>query len=669
MGIDVDTTAEVQPLPKQEVVVGPKSSEERPPEVSIDPHEQEIVKRIKEDGDPDKVLEYIAKAKDGEAKKAPASAESRAENGESHQPDQVQSEKSDSKSQKEAMQAGMQNRENKYLEDFPETSREGLKQRYEDERSHREAVQSEITEFAKKRGVDLDAIPDELVHLSFEADTGSLTEQAVLRIVDQFFLSESASRNPEKHALVLAQTKEYIKLLRQAQTEGAIPKDVGAARIYRLVVENIAALAWQDRAASENLLGDHGVRHIVGHNINVAMQIAEALKNRGASITAIDKLLIHQIMIYHDIGYAMAPVRDAINKEGIRGQDAGHNLLGAQYARERIQDASDVWQVIFGQNQENLDILHRGVLYHDKDEKGRAGIRFVTNSRDASQARVSNIESIIRTADNTHAFEDKLPELLYAFPETIKYMRLMQTAGEIGDTETFLQLRRELVGKIRGNEQLSPDDREALSLAVMGQGNEDGSNPERGLQAEGYKFSVGRICGNKPEFSMTDNNMLVITVQESVIHQEVVRLFGQKSYDQLRKFLADLQGINKKDVNLNTTEIVAGSLIIRLQTGEQRATALTDYQQRIEKMRLADPTFVEFANNDIILSFEQLSLEKSYQLFSEGEIDLTQLRELTASFIPAVEPDADIVKLVQERIATIKVQRKLLLMSYRNFAL
>lgn len=666
MGIDGDPTAEINLTiinPPETSSTSQKPPEEKPPKASVGEAEKTIIKKIEEGGNPDQVLKYIAaEAEENSLKPKDRQKEDK----------QEQSGTSNDESPEKRLPLAMQEREDNYLARFPEARREELKQRYEDERSHRDAVQSEITEFARKREVDLNAIPDKLDQLSFEADTGNLTEQAIRRIIDQFFLSENASYNPEKHALVLAQTKEYIKLLRQAQTEGAIPKDVKAAEIYRLVLENIAALAWQDRAASENLLGDHGVRHIVGHNINASMQIAEALKSRGASITAMDKLLMHQIMIYHDIGYAMAPVRDSINKEGIHGQDAGHNLLGAQYARERIQDPFDLWQKVFGQNQENLDILHRGILYHDKDEEGGAGIKFVTELKEgqnASQVRVCNIESIIRTADNTHAFEDKLPELLYAFPETIKYMRLMKTAGEIGDTETFLQLRRELVGKIRGNEQLSPDDREALSLTIMGQGNEDGSDPKRGLQPESYNFSVGRICGNEPEFYITDDGRILIVVRESAIHQEVVGLFGKESLDQLRKFLADLQGISKEDVNLDTPEIVAGSLIIRLQTGEQRATALTDYQQRIEEMLRDDPAFVEFANNDTILSLEQLSLEKSYQLFSEGEIDLAQLRELTASFINAVEPDADIVKLVQERIATIKVQRKLLLGRYRNPAL
>lgn len=117
---------------------------------------------------------------------------------------------------------------------------------------------------------------------------------------------------------------------------------------------------------------------------------------------------------------------------------------------------------------------------------------------------------------------------------------------------------------------------------------------------------------------MLDDDRLSITVQESAIHQETVGLFGQESYDQLRKFIADLQGVNKENVNLNTPEIEAGSLVIRLRTGEQKSQTATDYQQRINEIRQADPAFVEFVNQDIGLSLEQLALEKSLKLRKGG---------------------------------------------------
>lgn len=242
----------------------------------------------------------------------------------------------------------------------------------------------------------------------------------------------------------------------------------------------------------------------------------------------------------------------------------------------------------------------------------------------------------------------------------------MKTAGEIGDETAFLQLRRELAGKINASDQLSLDDKDTLALAVLGQGNADGNDPKKGLQAEGYKFTVGRICGNKPEFAMLEDDRLFITVQESAIHQEAVGLFGQESYDQLRKFLADLQGVSKEEVNLDTPEIEAGSLVIRLRTGEQKSQITTDYQQKIIEIRQANPAFVEFANQDISLSLESLALEKSLKLAREGRIDQSKLDGLLSSFITSEEPGVDMTQSAQTRIAAIKQERQRLFAKYRN---
>ncbi len=206
------------------------------------------------------------------------------------------------KEEKENLNKKMQIREQRYLDDFPSEKREELRQRYEEEGAHKEAVGRELHQFASDRGINLDEVPQELAAVAFESDN-NLTEKALERLVNQFFNNERASLNPEKLNLVLAQTKEYLQLLKQAQAEGSIPKDLKAADVYHLVADNIAVLAWQDRVASENLLGDHGVRHLVGHNIRVAMEIATLLEAKGVKITARKRYLDKKALIFLIIIY------------------------------------------------------------------------------------------------------------------------------------------------------------------------------------------------------------------------------------------------------------------------------------------------------------------------------------------------------------------------------
>ncbi len=374
----------------------------------------------------------------------------------------------------------------------------------------------------------------------------------------------------------------------------------------RLVEQNVWTLAFQDRVTSENLIGDHGIRHLVGHNIRVSESIADELVRNGQPVRAVDRLIMHQVMIDHDLGYAMDPVRLQINKGEFKA-DKGHNVLSAKYERQRIEDKASPLSQIF--SDEQLGIIHEGVLNHDSSY-----VDFhIGNSSEA--ARRDNINSTIHTADNTHAFEDKLPELLYTHPDTLRVMRLMKTAGEIGDQESFQRLQVQLVQDIQSSPNYSTDDRGALTQAA------------HSLRPDSYQFLVGRICGNKPEYAMDNRGGMTISVQESKIHQEVVRLYSQDSYNQLRKFVGDLTGQNKNAVDLSRDSIQStdGKLEIKIKIGEQKsAEGVNDYQKRIEQL-VADSSFQEFIigdgrdnPGDMKLAVQQASLQAELKQQQEG---------------------------------------------------
>lgn len=567
---------------------------------------------------------------------------------------------------------GMQEREESFLQIFSEKDHDKgvlLDRRYESVDAHIEVVAEDVKSFAEDRGIIITEIPQELEGITFSEDVEGQTEKMAEQLVEKFFNNEQASRNPEKYRIVLAQTKEYISLLHQAQEEGSIPKDISSVEIYQLVSENIALIAIQDRVASENLLGDHGVRHLLGHNVKVSMEVADCLEERGAPISAMDRLLLHQVNIVHDLGYSMRPVRDALNQNGIRGQDAGHNVLAAQYVRERASDSTDVWQRVFGGDKQNLEILHRAVLYHDRNAEGNPGIEFVTKPKegvDPKTVRQANIESIMRLADNTHAFETKLPEVLYRYPETIKAMRLLKTAGEIGDTEEFLKIRRELVSEIMKNEQMSQDDKDALRMAVFGQDENDGNNPDKGIQGNAYSFNIDRICGKDPEFSMEDDATLTISVQESELHRETAQLFGREEYAQFRKFVRDLQGVNNEDVDLSSDEVRAGNLVIKLRKDEDGNGEMTEYQRKLQEVREADPALIVFSNKDTPLSNRQLVLEELLKKVGKGKITEEEFNGAVGVLIPEGELGGDARRRVQTKIEELKKERRILFSDYRK---
>jgi hypothetical protein len=450
-----------------------------------------------------------------------------------------------------------------------------LRRRYEDERTTWAKTKEGLQNFAKQRGVDLEQIPDEIKETLFASDQEK-TSQALEKIIEGFFNSEQASKNPEKLALVKKQTEQYLSLLKRAQEEGSIAKDLSAEDVYRLVGENIAVLALQDRIACENTLGDHGVRHIISHNIEVSMTLADQLAARGVPISAMDRLILQQVMIYHDFGYATTPIVEGIRNEGIKDQDAGHNVLGAKIFRERFSDQNDTLRKVFGK--EELELIHRGVLFHDKDERGKSSVGFNLEKEQTQETRRQNLESIIRTADNTHAFEDKLPELLYRIPESLKYLRLMKTAGEVNDQTAIEKLKHKLMTTIGDKTELSDDDKLALRSAVQS------------LGAESYKFNVDRICGNKPAYTINESGQLQITVQVSEIHQEVIRLFGQESYKQLVKFIKDAC-----DVSLvGDLPVVVESADGKVAVIQKGVVGKSDYQKAVERLVIHDEQLRDF---------------------------------------------------------------------------
>lgn len=509
----------------------------------------------------------------------------------------------------------------------------GIEDRYKDKGSDNSVMKEAIDAYGKKAGLE-HAQNAELIGKTFNPETRKQIGEQIQAHIDRLFNSEQGRKNQDKQASATWETQRYLDLLLQSQAEGDIPLSIDASIVLRLAERNVWQLAYQDRVASENLMGDHGIRHLIDHNIKATEAIADSLQAQGQSVKAVDRLIMHQTMLDHDLGYATNTVREGyvdsggVQVKGINaggfGVDSGHNLLSAKVIRQRLEDPGDPLGAVFSQKQ--LKILHEAILYHDDS---RVDFRVGDESEEARRA---NIESAVHVADNTHAFEDKLPELLYGYPDSLRMMRLLKTAGEIGDSSIVDQLKNQLIENIDSNGSLSADDKEALTMAA------------KSLNKDSYKFSVGRICGNKPKFNMDSSGKLTIQVTESAIHQEAVGLFDQKSYDQLRKFVGDLTGKDKNQVDLNQDAIVSanGKMEIRLKLGSVKATEQTDYQRQVEAL-IADNVFQEFilggsetGAGDAHLSRTQLSLETD---------------------IKSLKPETDAYDTVAMRIREIKKQR------------
>ncbi len=487
-------------------------------------------------------------------------------------------------------------------------TRAAINERYKDSTTSAQSVTKTVNSYAIERGIDINKAPENL--------TGALSsnpeavKKAAQGVVDRLFLSKEVSFNPEKHATVSEETSRFLDLALQAAPEG-----FSAADAYKLVASNLALVSYQDKAASENMLGDHGVRHLLGHNIKATEQLADGLEKQGVPVGPKDRLLMHQAMILHDLGYAMDSVRNPINSEGLKGQDAGHNVLAARYVRERSLDPNDPITKLFGAS--DMEIMHRSILYHDKDANGGPGVEFSMTSTPTQEQRAMNIETMTRIADNSHAFEDKLPELLYREPKSLKTLRLMKTAGELGDGALLKDLKSDLSSYISENPNLAKDDKEALLQSASS------------LGPESYRFSVGRIAGSKPTFDVAPDGKVILDVMESDTHQQTVGLFGLASFNQMEKFILDCTG-QKTRLSGNDEVIEGGNLAVNFHSGAHRVEGSAAFNQELNSELLSDRAFTKYSYLDNSYSVEQAVLEervKKGDLGATGELaELKTLR-------------------------------------------
>ena len=472
----------------------------------------------------------------------------------------------------------------------------GLKNRYESEQTGAEYVLNQLKEFAAKSGIDLEGLGLQLADQNFEkGQVAETIKAAVLAQAEEYFTSEKkGTKNPKKHEIVQAVLDKMIDYIAQAITDGEMPP-ITDRRVYQLVMMMFVAVLYQDRAATENLLGDHGIRHVWGHNITMCEKIADSLASHGQTVTAMDRFMMMLTMTYHDLGYAMDPVRYPINQGGF-GADAGHGVLAAKCIRE-IPFLAEILPP------DQIRLLHKMVLTHDYTPRG-----FIMEK--TPEARAQNMLEAIRVADNTHAFEDKLPELLFAYPKTLLYMKLIEVAIKSGASkETIEQLKKQLQAEIKASNDFSEDDKQALANAVsiIGPGT--------------AKFTVGRICGHQPEISVDAQGGTTIEVEESEIHRLVVGIFGQQPLDQLRKFAADLTGQRKEEINLDVDSIGNDKITIKIKTEAQKLGKKqdkTDYQLAVETI-ITDQSFQEFLTNDNFLVSQIKDLENQLENTTDSD--------------------------------------------------
>ena len=479
--------------------------------------------------------------------------------------------------------------ESTYLKRYPykegekaDKTRLELAERYHHPKNSTQAFTQQLKDFATSRGVEQKA-PD-----GFDKPLGEVgieqVKKALSPTVDALFSNGELNNNPDKKQVVSAQLDRFMDLVGEAA-----PKDLTAADAFKIAQDNTVLVAYQDRAAGEVFMGDHGVRHLLGHNIRVCEELADKAVSKGAKVTAKDRLVMHQAMVMHDLGYALDTVKNGIQKDGIAGQEDGHNVLAARVLRDQTADPKHPLNKLFEKS--DLEHIHSCMLHHDRDAEGKAGIDLRLTSKPTEEDRRANLETMVRTADNTHAFDDKLPELLLQEPRSLKSLRMIQTATEIGDKKLFGELQDDLRIMVEQRKDLAPDDRKALATSV-------GT-----IDEVAHKFNARRIAGRRPTYEISDTGQITVGVQESPIHRPVSALFGLPAYKQMENFVEDNAS---REVKLQggKERIEGDGLNVEFDLGVTSKPS-NQFESQIQEQVLSDRDFTRFALLDAQLSKQQ----------------------------------------------------------------
>jgi len=180
-------------------------------------------------------------------------------------------------------------------------------------------------------------------------------------------------------------------------------------------------------------------------------------------------------------------------------------------------------------------------------------------------------------------------------PNTLKYLRLIYAAVQLEDLTLVDELKNKLKEEISQSPNFSEDDKLALENAVQFIG------------PETAKFTVPRICGNKPEVTINSEGTLTITVEESEIHRMVVGMFSQEALAQFQKFVKDLTGTGLSE---DAQEIHNPERGIQISLRSPEPNSLTNYQERVIQL-IKEPAFQNYLAQDNYLAAEIARLSNS----------------------------------------------------------
>lgn len=207
----------------------------------------------------------------------------------------------------------------------------------------------------------------------------------------------------EEAALIKTEAGKFAEIYAEAFPE-ASPQ-----QIFELARDNARKLAYQTERDKQVFSGsDHGTKHILEGNMKMADKMIESLDNK---VSAKDKVLIHQIIVDHDLGYTTGIAQAKESFEASKD----HPLFSAKF----VEANQDYYKQMFGKD--GYEMIRDGILQHSYV---KSEYNTVTDSKKGFNPDI--IRSVTSTVDALGVTAETKCPAFFREPEAVKVLQKVQ---------------------------------------------------------------------------------------------------------------------------------------------------------------------------------------------------------------------------------------------------
>lgn len=265
------------------------------------------------------------------------------------------------------------------------------------------------------------------------------------------YLTESNFINAEEAELINQEAIKYAGIYREAYPDASLDK------IFIITRDNARKLAYQTERDKDVFSGsDHGTKHILEGNMRMADKLLDQLGDR---VSAKDKIIIHQIIIDHDLGYTVGIAQAKKSFEASKD----HPIFSARF----VADNRDYYIEMFGEKA--FDMIFEGILQHSYP------ISDYNTPTDTERGFNPNIiRSITSTVDAIGVTAETKCPAFFRQPSVIKVLQKIKLYAETHngkvDDPTMEKYRSQLIAI--ANQEPNQKRRDGFLNAITSQFNE-----------------------------------------------------------------------------------------------------------------------------------------------------------------------------------------------------